>query len=108
MSSALVLSAFTAATTFKSIALASSAVPDWPPCCANAVGESVRTAADAVVIMNVRIMDSSLSGHALTGSVSLCGTMLIDDVRRDKDPVLGMCLPTACALQYKWTSARPG
>src|SRR5271166_1854870 len=37
-----------------SIALASSALPYWPGCCAKAVGESVRTAADAAAIINVR------------------------------------------------------
>jgi hypothetical protein len=40
----------TAATAFISIALAWSGVPDWPGCCAKAVGESVRTAADAAAI----------------------------------------------------------
>src|ERR1700761_6898980 len=39
------------------MALAWSAVPNWAGCCANAADESVRTAADAAAIMNVRIMD---------------------------------------------------
>jgi hypothetical protein len=45
------------ATAFKSMALASSALPYWLGCCAKVVGESARTAADAAAIMNLRIMD---------------------------------------------------
>src|SRR6516225_9192570 len=56
------LSAFTAAAAFKSMALASSAVPNWP--CAKAIGASATTATDAATVMNVRIMlFSSLLGH---------------------------------------------
>src|SRR5580700_2420673 len=54
MSSALALSAFTAATAFISIALASAAVP--LVCCAKAVGEDIRTAADTAAIIDVRSM----------------------------------------------------
>src|SRR6516165_5534392 len=61
-SSVLVLSAFTAAAAFISIALASSAVPNWP--CAKANGESIRTTVDAAAIMNVRIMVFSVLGPA--------------------------------------------
>ena len=46
--------AVTAATAFISIALASSAVP--PVCCAKAVGENIRTAADTAAIIDVRSM----------------------------------------------------
>jgi hypothetical protein len=56
--SALALSAFTAATTFKSMALASSAVPYWPRCCANAVDESA----------NALYISSSLPRRAPLGS----------------------------------------
>jgi hypothetical protein len=48
------LSAFTAATAFISIALASAAVP--PVCCAKAAGENIRTAADTAAIIDVRSM----------------------------------------------------
>src|ERR1700730_19398983 len=51
----LVLSAFNAAAAFTNIALASSAVPNWP--CAKAVGETIRTAAHAAATINVRTMD---------------------------------------------------
>src|SRR5271166_2232268 len=54
MSSALALSAFTAATAFISIALASSAVP--LVCCAKPVGENIRTAPDIAAIIDARSM----------------------------------------------------
>ena len=57
----LALSALRAATALVSMALASSAVP-WSA--AKAVGESVRTAAVATAIMNVRIMDFLTVGYA--------------------------------------------
>src|ERR1700731_2610387 len=54
-SSVLVLAAFTAAAAFNNMALASSAVPNWP--CAKVVDEAIRTAAHAAAIMHVRTMD---------------------------------------------------
>src|SRR6516164_2755592 len=53
MSSALTLPAFTAATAFDSMALASAA----PCCCANAADESARAVEHAAAVMNERIID---------------------------------------------------
>src|ERR1700722_16082868 len=60
ISSALASSAFTAATAFISIALASSAVP--PACSAKVADENMRSAADAAAIVNVANLGFFLVG----------------------------------------------
>jgi hypothetical protein len=45
-----------AATAFKSMALASSAVPYWPRCCANAVDENARITTDAAAARGVAVL----------------------------------------------------
>src|SRR4029077_16888815 len=98
ISSALVLSAFTAGTAFASIALASSAVPDWPGCCAKAAGESIRSAADAAAIVNARIIGFfSLLGLAPEQRIAVqnLGRPGARDANQDQLFSLFSCLPTA-------------